>query len=140
MNGQYLVKTKPQLEQFVTENLNAINRYIDKQQSQIPMPIYSSVDIRESKDKFAPVDNNLYPAGFNNICKLDLDACESDFAHIINEIAPGITAVGILPEAHTKNTFYLDHLPRPDRIRGNVNLFIINSEQTVVYELSGLRS
>lgn len=105
-----MIETKEQLEQFVITNWDLINRFIDEKQKQLPMPIYTSVDIRESHTRFAPVDNNLYPAGFNNICALDLNICAERLKNYINEVAPAAQHVGIIPESHTKNKFYLDHL------------------------------
>src|ERR1700704_5587202 len=37
-----------------------------------PPPFYCSIDLRDSGHKIVPVDSNLYPAGFNNICPEDL--------------------------------------------------------------------
>src|SRR5579885_3349155 len=48
-----------------------------------PPPFYSSVDLRDSGDKIVPVDSNLFPAGFNNICPEDLRTAPSVLkAHI----------------------------------------------------------
>ncbi|MDD0854193.1 glutamate--cysteine ligase [Halobacteriovorax sp. GB3] len=106
----YQINNKEELEHFVTENWNNINEYLDQEMNGLPRPIYSSVDIRESKTKFAPVDHNIYPAGFNNLCMLDLDAATNAFGKTIKEKSPGAKTVAILPESHTKNTFYLDNI------------------------------
>ena len=106
----YKINNKLDLEEFISCNLNNINDYINREQLQYEMPIYSSVDIRESKDKYAPIDNNIYPAGFNNLCKLDLETTNNKIKKIINTFDSNIKNIGIIPEAHTKNTFYLDHL------------------------------
>ncbi|EQC47564.1 glutamate--cysteine ligase [Bacteriovorax sp. Seq25_V] len=106
----YQINTKEELESFVTHNWNQINEFLDKQFESLPIPLYSSVDIRESKNKIAPVDNNMYPAGFNNICALDLDCASDTFKKFITKDFPATKTVAIIPESHTKNTFYLDHL------------------------------
>ncbi|MCP4912474.1 MAG: hypothetical protein GY909_05100 [Oligoflexia bacterium] len=106
----YKIHNKSQLECFITENWNRVNEYIDQQSSDLPIPFYTSVDIRESKDKFAPVDNNIYPAGFNNLCQLDLDASGKQFRTTIESYSSGAKKIGIIPESNTKNLFYLDHL------------------------------
>jgi glutamate--cysteine ligase len=106
----YKVKTKEELEKFVCENWNAINTYIDQEQSKLPQPLTSSVDVRESKYKFAPVDHNMYPAGFNNLCNKDLLNCSTHFRAVFNKIKPDLKNVAVIPESHTKNKFYLDHL------------------------------
>lgn len=106
----FKIKTKEDLEKFVVDNWDVINQYIDKLQSGLTMPIYTSVDIRESKIQFAPVDNNLYPAGFNNICALDLNVCSDRLKSSILAKNPNAKRIGLIPESHTKNKFYLDHL------------------------------
>jgi glutamate--cysteine ligase len=106
----YKINTKADLEAFVCQNWNSINEALDKEMGTLPTPIYSSVDIRESKDKFAPVDMNMYPAGFNNLCQLDLNASTESFKKEISKISENIKTVAIIPESHTKNLFYLDHL------------------------------
>lgn len=106
----YKVNDKLALEQFICHNYNEVNGWIDQAQMSLPQPITSSVDVRESKNKFAPVDHNMYPAGFNNICSKDLLHCSDRFREAFNLIKKDIKTVGILPESHTKNKYYLDHL------------------------------
>jgi glutamate--cysteine ligase len=104
------IATKQDLEEFFCKGWNEINNWIDLAQSKLPQPLTSSVDIRESLIKFAPVDHNMYPAGFNNLCSKDLLQCSGIFRETFDQIKPNIKKVGILPESHTKNKYYLDHL------------------------------
>ena len=106
----YKVSTKLELEQFFCHNWNAINQWIDREQLLLPQPLTSSVDVRESKHKFAPVDHNMYPAGFNNLCSKDLLHCADRFKDAFDQLNPKIRRIGLLPESHTKNKYYLDHL------------------------------
>lgn len=106
----YKISTKEELEKFICHQWNAVNNWIDQAQSKLPQPITSSVDVRESKFKYAPVDHNMYPAGFNNLCSKDLLKCADLFKERFNKINTGIKKVGLLPESHTKNKYYLDHL------------------------------
>lgn len=106
----YEINTKAEFEAFISHHWNAVNQHLDEEMDKIPTPIYSSVDIRESKDKFAPVDMNIYPAGFNNLCQLDLDASTKIFRQTINKHFEGAKKIVLIPESHTKNLFYLDHL------------------------------
>lgn len=106
----FKINTKADLEAFVSQNWNSINEGLDREMADLPTPIYSSVDIRESKNKFAPVDMNMYPAGFNNLCQLDLNASTDHFRKEIKRYGNHINKVAIIPESHTKNLFYLDHL------------------------------
>ncbi len=106
----YKVNDKLELEHFICHNYNDVNAWIDKAQAGISQPLTSSVDVRESKNKFAPVDHNMYPAGFNNLCSKDLLHCTDRFREAFDLVRKGIKRVGILPESHTKNKYYLDHL------------------------------
>ena len=101
------INTKSQLDEFIISNWVDINNYIDQQMHGKEIPFYTSVDIRESKTKYAPVDNNLYPAGFNNLCLLDLDATSRQIKETIRREN---NTIGILIESNTKNKFYLDNI------------------------------
>lgn len=105
-----LIETKAQLEEFVCKNWEAINRQLDEWQGELVQPIYSSVDVRESLHKYAPVDHNLYPAGFNNICTKDLKRASQLFKEALTKISPGAQRLALVPESHTKNKWYLDNV------------------------------
>ncbi len=85
----YKIHTKEELENFICHNWDSVNRWIDDAQASLPQPLTSSVDVRESRTKFAPVDHNMYPAGFNNICSKDLLHCADRFEEAFNSLAPG---------------------------------------------------
>ncbi|RPJ75776.1 MAG: glutamate--cysteine ligase, partial [Alphaproteobacteria bacterium] len=106
----FKINTKDQLENFVCQNWNEVNLYISKLQENLPIPFYSSVDIRESKEKYAPVDHNMYPAGFNNLCNVDLRGAKQLVRETIMKISDSAKNIAIIPESHTKNLMYLDHL------------------------------
>ena len=107
---QFKVNTKAEFEEFICHNLNQVNKWIDEEQEKMLLPLTSSVDVRESKTKFAPVDHNMYPAGFNNLCSKDLVLCSERFKAGILKVHPTAKKIGLIPESHTKNKFYLDHL------------------------------
>lgn len=106
----FKINTKKDLVDFAINHWSEANAYLDEKMEGLPVPFYTSVDIRESHDKFAPVDNNIYPAGFNNLCRMDLEYAASVMRKTILQINSETKVVAILPEAHTKNLFYLDHL------------------------------
>lgn len=107
---QYKINNKQEFEEFICSHWNEINEWIDKAQSELPQPLTSSVDVRESRTKFAPVDHNMYPAGFNNLCSKDLLHCADKFKGAFDKLLKPVKRVGLLPESHTKNKYYLDHL------------------------------
>jgi glutamate--cysteine ligase len=78
-------------------------------------PMYCSVDLRDSGHKIVPVDSNLYPAGFNNVCAEDHRTAPPIFREgiLARASAAGVQTVkkiAILPEFHTTNTYYLENL------------------------------
>lgn len=74
--------------------------------SKNPPPIYSSVDIRHSGSIIAPVDTNLFPAGFNNLSAHSRQkAATAMQARLV-----GISKILLVPEEHTRNLKYLDAL------------------------------
>ncbi len=82
-----------------------------------PPPFYCSIDIRDSGFKIVPVDSNLYPAGFNNVCPEDRRTAPQILKQQIDRELDRICRrecvverVLILPESHTQNTFYLENL------------------------------
>jgi glutamate--cysteine ligase len=104
------INTKEQLESFICKNWDDVNSYIENLKTNLPIPFYSSVDVRESKFKYAPVDHNMYPAGFNNLCAADLRDATKITTDTIKKLNPTAKMIGIFPESHTKNLMYLDHL------------------------------
>lgn len=55
------------LEAHLLEHQVEIEAWLREQFCQTPPPFYGSVDLRNAGFKLAPVDMNLFPAGFNNL-------------------------------------------------------------------------
>lgn len=106
----YLIKTKEELEEFICNHYETVNDYLITQKKDLPIPFYSSVDVRESKFKYAPVDHNMYPAGFNNLCQADFKEAHLATVEALFKLSRDAKVIGIFPESHTKNLMYLDHL------------------------------
>lgn len=89
---------------------SAISNWIDQQERKEDLPLYSSVDIRDSGFKMAVVDTNLFPAGFNNLCKLTLEAAKEDLKDVIEARVPGGKRILLVTEEHTRNKWYLENV------------------------------
>ena len=74
------------------------------------LPIYSSVDIRMNNFKTAVVDTNLFPAGFNNLCKYSHQDIAKILSKTISKTVKNCKKILILAENHTRNKFYLENL------------------------------
>jgi len=113
MSPQHLVKNK--IATAVFEHREQIKKWFEAKFTEFPASFYCSVDIRDSGEKIAPVDCNLFPAGFNNICEYDLEASPTIFRKQIEKMAKlhGVKVpekILIIPENHTENKFYLENL------------------------------
>src|SRR6266567_4538897 len=56
-----------ELERVVLDRRPEIERWFRTQWLEHEVPFYTSVDLRNSGFKLAPVDTNLFPGGFNNL-------------------------------------------------------------------------
>lgn len=75
-----------------------------------PPAIYSSVDVRHSGIKLAPVDTNLFPAGFNNLSVAARARAVEQFKAFVGVQDKPISRILIIPENHTRNLGYLANL------------------------------
>jgi glutamate--cysteine ligase len=70
------------------------------------------VDIRNAGFKLAPVDTNLFPGGFNNLTPEMLPLAVQAAMAAIEKICPEAKNLLLIPEKHTRNTFYLMNVRR----------------------------
>ena len=108
-------RIKDKVALAIFEHREAIAQWFDEKFAKYPASFYCSVDIRDSGDKIAPVDCNLFPAGFNNICEVDREVAPPLFKEQITRMAKGNglaipEKILIIPENHTENKFYLENL------------------------------
>jgi glutamate--cysteine ligase len=100
------------LEKSILDQHNEIEQWFQEQWALSPAPVYGSVDLRNSGFKLAPVDMNLFPAGFNNLLlnpdfiQLSVDASK----HVFQQVLPSVKNVLIVPENHTRNIFYWENI------------------------------
>jgi len=55
------------LEEHLLQNQMQVEAWLREQWLETPAPFYASVDLRNAGFKLAPVDTNLFSAGFNNL-------------------------------------------------------------------------
>src|SRR5512134_3247071 len=73
-------------------------------------PFYASVDLRNSGFKLAPVDTNLFPGGFNNLNPDFMSLCVHAAMAAVEKIPFIAQKLLLIPENHTRNTFYLQNV------------------------------
>ena len=98
--------------------------------------LYSSVDIRCSGQKIAPVDANIYPAGFNNLSEPATKYAKELLEKYFTNFYPLAGRIIILAESHTRNKFYIDNLLAIKKIFSQLNcevhLTTLNEQELLV--------
>ncbi|QHG92222.1 glutamate--cysteine ligase [Coxiella endosymbiont of Amblyomma sculptum] len=87
-----------------------IEKWFYRQWLQTPPLLYTSIDIRNSGFKLAPVDTNLFPSGFNNLHPSYMSFYTKAIQNTIAEICPGTADFLIIPENHSRNIYYFESL------------------------------
>ncbi|QIL71344.1 glutamate--cysteine ligase [Diaphorobacter sp. HDW4B] len=105
-----------ELEQRILDSMPAIERWFRLEWMEHTPPFYSSVDIRNAGFKLAPVDTNLFPGGWNNLTEQMLPLAVQAAMAAIEKICPEARNLLIVPENHSRNTFYLANVMQLQRI------------------------
>ncbi|MDA8523626.1 glutamate--cysteine ligase [Acidovorax sp. NCPPB 4044] len=105
-----------ELEQRILDAMPAIERWFRLEWMEHTPPFYTSVDIRNAGFKLAPVDTNLFPGGWNNLTTEMLPLAVQAAMAAIEKICPEARNLLIVPENHSRNTFYLANVIQLQRI------------------------
>ncbi|GAB6043098.1 glutamate--cysteine ligase [Endothiovibrio diazotrophicus] len=87
-----------------------IEAWFRSQWQRTPAPFYASVDLRNAGFKLAPVDTNLFPAGFNNLNPAFHPLCVHALQSAVERVCPEACDLLLIPESHTRNLFYLENV------------------------------
>ncbi len=98
------------LEQSILDNHVNVEAWFREQWHLTPPPFYCSVDLRNSGFKIAPVDTNLFPAGFNNLNQNDLPLAIQAVQATAERICPDATSFLLVPESHSRNINYFESI------------------------------
>lgn len=98
------------IEEIILSHATTIEAWFRKCWQKTPAPITSSVDLRHAGFKIAPVDTNLFPAGFNNLNTAFFPLCIQAVQSVLRDGVPDCTKILLLPESHTRNLHYLRSL------------------------------
>lgn len=103
----------PVLDQFrdlFAAKGDEIQQWVANKRKAVGAPFYSSVDIRHAGFKLAPVDTNLFPAGFNNLSAAARERAAERLKKRLAEYEVRASRVLIVPENHTRNIGYINNL------------------------------
>jgi glutamate--cysteine ligase len=104
--------TKPLhlLEKQIIQQQEEIENWFRDQWQRSPAPVYGSVDLRNAGFKLAPVDMNLFPAGFNNLNPAFLPLATEAAKLAVTQSLSSAKRILIVPENHTRNLFYWENM------------------------------
>lgn len=99
-----------EINKKIDERSAELQRWIEHHSSKVLVPLYTSVDVRLSTNKIAPVDTNVFPAGFNNLS----DYCRIRTANLFKQYFsikyPKATRILVVPELNTRNPYYWENI------------------------------
>jgi len=104
LNGY--IESLQQLESQLIGQCDAIEAWFKSQWLESPAPFYGSVDLRNAGYKLAPVDMNLFPAGFNNLNPDFLSVAAEAASAAMKSAHPKAKSILLIPENHTRNLYY----------------------------------
>ncbi|WP_296751491.1 glutamate--cysteine ligase [Thiobacillus sp.] len=99
-----------ELEKRLLDAQPTIEHWFRQQWKEQAAPFYTSVDIRNAGFKLAPVDTNLFPGGFNNLNPEFMSLSIHAAMGAVEKICPDAQRLLLIPENHTRNTFYLQNV------------------------------
>ncbi len=98
------------LNEKVSAKSEEISKWLKSHSDRVLIPLYTSVDLRYSDHKIAPVDTNVFPAGFNNLTEEFQDNSGKLFKESINNNYPSAEKILIVPELNTRNPYYWENI------------------------------
>ena len=98
------------LGERIARNQDKISLWIESHCRNIMVPLYSSVDLRFSEHKIAPVDTNVFPAGFNNLSERFCREASKLFHQYFYSRYPSARKILLIPELNTRNSYYWENV------------------------------
>ena len=105
-----MFKKQFNIEDCFIKNKSKIEEWFLEKWADISPPIYGSVDLRNSGFKLAPVDMNLFPAGFNNIDEKFIPLCINAIKNAVQKCNEATRRILLVSENHTRNVRYFESL------------------------------
>ncbi len=99
-----------QINKCIRERSAEIESWFERKGKNLIIPLYTSVDLRVSRNKLVPVDTNVFPAGFNNLSQEFREAAAKLFQGYFDRNYPSINDILIIPELLTRNSFYWENI------------------------------
>ena len=113
------------IHQKIVEQCARVAEWFHERSRGLAFPIYASFDMRDSGEKIVPVDANLFPAGFNNICPVDQEAAHEIVRSYVNTHYGNIKNLALLCEEHTGNVYYWENIRILLKIFGSAGFSVL---------------
>ena len=98
------------INELVENRKDEIEKWFESTFANTPPFFYNSVDLRNSGYKIAPVDTNLFPAGFNNLNEGERERAIKVTDDFFKKHYPDAQNILLIAEDHTRNLYYLENL------------------------------
>ncbi len=99
-------------ERHLLEASARIERWFRLEWQDHTPPFYASIDLRNAGFKIAPVDTNLFPAGFENLAEDTLPLAVQAAMAAIEKYCPDARNLLLIPDARRRDARYLRNLRR----------------------------
>ena len=99
-----------ELDKNIAKKREEISRWVEFHCEKVMVPLYSSVDLRFSEHKIAPIDTNVFPAGFNNLSVEFRKNAGKLFREYLLSRYPSARKILLVPELNTKNAYYWENV------------------------------
>jgi glutamate--cysteine ligase len=121
-----------EINEKITERSAEIQGWIEEHSNKVLVPLYTSVDLRVSKYKIAPVDTNVFPSGFNNLSEYCRIYTANLFKQHFSIKYPKVRKILIVPELNTRNPYYWENIhviqSMLENVGFSVKIGIVNEE------------
>ena len=98
------------IEKEINDKFNQIESWLTSEKKKGAPLFYTSVDLRESEYKFASIDTNIFPAGFNNLSAANHSLITNSIQQFLETQYPTTKHILLFSEDHTRNPFYLENV------------------------------
>lgn len=98
------------LEERLVSHCVQIEEWFAAEWKKTPPPVYGSIDLRNAGFKLAPIDMNLFPAGFNNLNPAFMSHAIHAAKKSIQQFNATAERILIIPENHTRNIHYWENI------------------------------
>jgi len=119
-----VIEPLERLEAKLSGQPELVAKWFEENWQQTRSPFYCSVDLRNAGFKLAPIDTNLFPAGFNNLNEASVQLGAKAAKSMMRRLGAETKEILIIPESHTRNVMYFENLAALQQILTGAGLTV----------------